>query len=48
MATAEDSAVFLDTNVLVHASVAEAPLHDLARERIDGYEDEGRQLWISC
>ena len=48
MATAEDSAVFLDTNVLVYASVVEAPLHGLARERIEGYEDEGRQLWISC
>ena len=47
MATMAASAVFLDTNVLVYATVASAPLHLIAAEAIERLEQEGGELWIS-
>jgi len=35
MAMMDAEPVFLDTNVLVFANVAEAPLHELAHEAIE-------------
>lgn len=39
--------VFVDTNVLVYAHVAEAPWHQEAQEAIAGHEAAGAPLWIS-
>ncbi len=47
MATMADKAVFLDTNVLVYASVAEAPFHHIARERIQPLKNPETEFWIS-
>ncbi|MCC6629585.1 MAG: PIN domain-containing protein [Chloroflexi bacterium] len=38
---------FVDTNVLVYASVVEAPLHAVALEAIRVHERAGQTLWIS-
>jgi predicted nucleic acid-binding protein len=42
---AED--VFVDTNVLVFATVAEAPLHATARRAIQEQSENGATIWIS-
>ena len=47
MASAGAEAVFLDTNVLVHANVAESPLHQLALTAIQKRYDAGVELWVS-
>lgn len=47
MATAAADAVFLDTNVLVFANVAEAPRHDIALRAIEDRYASGVELWIS-
>jgi predicted nucleic acid-binding protein len=39
--------VFVDTNVLVYATVAEAPLHEAAQQAIETLEQSGADLWIS-
>lgn len=39
--------VFLDTNVLVYANAAEAPLHQVALRAIETRYDAGVELWIS-
>jgi predicted nucleic acid-binding protein len=39
--------LFLDTNVLVYANVAETPLHLLALQTIENYYQAGVDLWIS-
>lgn len=41
------SALFVDTNVLVHANVAVSPLYSLAQQAIQHYDQAGSQLWIS-
>ncbi|WP_199341571.1 MULTISPECIES: type II toxin-antitoxin system VapC family toxin [Nostocales] len=43
----DDNSVFLDTNILVYASVPESPLHLVAINAIQSYEQAGTQLWIS-
>lgn len=40
-------AVFLDTNVLVYATVAESPWHEAASQAIQIRQDAGIELWIS-
>ncbi len=45
--TASAEAVFLDTNVIVYANVAQAPLHDAALAAIQRLHRDGRELWIS-
>ncbi len=47
MTTGAASALFLDTNVLVYANVASAPLHDTALEAIRRHYQSGTRLWIS-
>ena len=37
----------MDTNVLVYATVAEAPLYTVARESLDAFTAQGTDLWIS-
>lgn len=47
MATTSGRTVFLDTNVLLRANVAEAPLHDEALTAIKTLRARGDTLWIS-
>ena len=47
MATTADSPVFIDTNVLVYANVAESPLNRSAVEAIETRYNAGIELWIS-
>ena len=47
MATRDAEPVFVDTNVLVYAHVAEAPWHQEAQEAIADYEAAGAPLWAS-
>ena len=47
MATTGDSALFVDTNVLVYANVAEAPHHAAALAAIETAREADRTLWIS-
>jgi predicted nucleic acid-binding protein len=47
MVTAGDDRVFLDTNVLVYANVAESPLHASALKAIQTQYDSGAELWTS-
>jgi predicted nucleic acid-binding protein len=39
--------VFLDTNILVYASVDSSPFYDRARAAIKDYQTNGTPLWIS-
>jgi predicted nucleic acid-binding protein len=39
--------VFLDTNILVYANVAESPVHDAALAAIETRYERGIELWIS-
>jgi predicted nucleic acid-binding protein len=39
--------VFVDTNVLVYAHVAEAPWHQEAQDAIVDHEAAGAPLWVS-
>ena len=47
MATTDADGLFVDTNVLVYANVAEAPLHQTALDAISTARDRGCRLWIS-
>lgn len=47
MATKDDNALFIDTNILVYANVATAPLHEQALRAIEEVYQAGRSLWIS-
>ena len=47
MATMDDSALFVDTNVLVYANVTESPLHEQALGAIQAARKVGQTLWIS-
>lgn len=42
-----DNTVFIDTNVLVYASIPESPLHSVALNAIQTLEQADRELWIS-
>ncbi len=39
--------LFIDTNILIYANVATAPLHDQALNAIKTVHQAGRPLWIS-
>lgn len=39
--------IFIDTNVLVYASVDSSPFHRAARKALEEAEGAGHQLWIS-
>ncbi|NCC34236.1 MAG: PIN domain-containing protein [Chloroflexia bacterium] len=47
MTTVVAEPIFLDTNILVYASVDSSPFYDLARTTITAYEQAGTPLWIS-
>lgn len=47
MATMDDNALFVDTNVLVYANVLETPFHAQALKAINSAQQAGRSLWIS-
>ncbi|MEQ9370381.1 MAG: hypothetical protein RIG63_15380 [Coleofasciculus chthonoplastes F3-SA18-01] len=42
-----DNAIFLDTKILVYASISESPLHLIAFTAIQTLEQGGSELWIS-
>jgi predicted nucleic acid-binding protein len=42
-----DTAVFIDTNILVYANLTLSPFHTQATERLQTLEDQGIELWIS-
>ena len=39
--------VFLDTNILVHANVAESPRHRVALQTVEQLSEAGVEMWIS-
>gem|GEM_PF-6727559 len=47
MTTTGGEPVFLDTNILVYASVDSSPFYGVARTAITSYESQGIPLWIS-
>lgn len=47
MATMDDNALFVDTNVLVYANVIETPFHEQALEAINAAYQANRTIWIS-
>jgi predicted nucleic acid-binding protein len=47
MASGDAEAWFVDTNVLVYANVAQAPLHTVALTRLQEVARTGVPLWIS-
>jgi len=47
MVTMDDSALFVDTNVLVYANVIETPFHEQALSAINTAHQAGRTIWIS-
>ena len=47
MATRDAEPVFVDTNVLVYAHIAEAPWHQEAQAIIADHEAAGAPLWVS-
>lgn len=47
MTNGEGDRVFLDTNILIYANIAEAPFHDTALEAIRTSEQAGSSLWVS-
>jgi predicted nucleic acid-binding protein len=47
MATTAADPVFIDTNVLVFANTATAPLHAEAQAALQSYAASGAELWIS-
>lgn len=47
MAMTDAESLFIDTNVLISANVATAPLHEAALTALRGAHRAGRTLWIS-
>jgi predicted nucleic acid-binding protein len=47
MTTGGVDALFIDTNVLVYATVPPAPLHAAAKAKIAAERVAGREIWIS-
>ncbi|WP_372983029.1 type II toxin-antitoxin system VapC family toxin [Marinobacter sediminum] len=47
MATMDDNALFVDTNVLVYANVIETPFHEQALAAINAAYQANRTIWIS-
>jgi len=42
-----NGALFIDTNILVYANVATAPLHNEALAAVNAASGSGRELWVS-
>jgi predicted nucleic acid-binding protein len=47
MTSGDANHIFLDTNILVFANAAEAPLHDVALKAIEDRYTAGMDLWVS-
>ena len=47
MANGGGDRVFLDTNILVYANIAEAPFHHAALKAVETHEQTGASLWVS-
>lgn len=47
MVMRDDNFVFIDTNILVYASVPESPFHSVALNAIQSREQIEQELWIS-
>ena len=47
MVTGDGNRVFLDTNILVYANVAESAFHQVALQQIESYYDAEMEIWIS-
>ena len=47
MATGAAENLFVDTNILVYATVASAPLHLQAKDALVRHRKSGKNLWIS-
>ncbi len=47
MTNGDGDRVFLDTNILVYANAAEAPLHQIALIAIETRYEAGVELWVS-
>lgn len=47
METMDANAIFIDTNVLVYATVVNAPLHEIARQVLQNLSVADNNLWIS-
>jgi predicted nucleic acid-binding protein len=42
-----DRTIFIDTNVLVYANLAQSPFYKQATERLQAFSEQGYELWIS-
>jgi predicted nucleic acid-binding protein len=47
MATTAADPVFIDTNVLVFANTARAPLHAETQAALQSFASSGAEMWIS-
>lgn len=47
MTNGEGNRVFLDTNILIYANIAESPFHQAAFNAIKVREQAGSSLWVS-
>ena len=47
MMTGAVNQIFVDTNILIYANVAGAPLHPPALAAIQQYQQAGAELWLS-
>lgn len=47
MAMLGGNSVFLDTNVLIHATIAQSQLYRIAQDKIAQLKRDGNELWIS-
>ncbi len=47
MAMKAGSSVFLDTNVLVYATIPQSPIYQIAQNAILGHKQAGDEIWIS-
>jgi predicted nucleic acid-binding protein len=47
MTTPGAESVFVDTNILVYATIAESPLHEAARSRLQRLRESGADLFCS-
>ena len=47
MTSASSTAIFIDSNVLIHASVSKSPLFSAAQKAIADQQEAGVELWIS-
>jgi len=43
----EDKLIFLDTNILIYATIPQSPFHIIAVKAIEDFEQAATELWIS-